>query len=85
MYLHIGNDILIKKENIIAIFNLEKINLKKDFQEFLESIIIENKNDIENEKKKSIIIVKQENKIKGYYSNISSVTLQKREESFSIN
>lgn len=85
MYLHIGNDILIKKENIIAIFNLEKINLNKDFQEFLESIIIENKNDIENEKKKSIIIVKQENKIKGYYSNISSVTLQKREESFSIN
>lgn len=82
MYLHIGNDILIKKENIIAIFNLEKINLNKKFEEFLESITIENKNDIENKKKKSIIIIEENKKVKGYYSNISSVTLQKREENF---
>lgn len=82
MYLHIGNDILIKKENIIAIFNLEKINLNKEFEEFLESITIENKNDIEKEKKKSIIIIEENKKVKGYYSNISSVTLQKREENF---
>ena len=82
MYLHIGNDIVIKKENIISIFNLEKIIINKEFEEFLNNITIENKNEIEQENRKSLIITKQNNKIKGYYSNISSTTLQKREEKF---
>lgn len=79
MYLHIGNDIIIKKENIIAIFNLEKINKNKNFNSFIERIKEKNKViNIGEEKGKSMIIVEENKDIKVYISNISSVTLAKR-------
>lgn len=76
MYLHIGKDYVINKNNIIGIFNIETIGRSEEYNNFYESI----KNDlidISDENKKTIILVKDKN-IKGYITNISSVTLKNR-------
>ena len=77
MYLlHIGKDIVIDENEIIGIFDLEGIKKTKVGKEFLENI----KDDLIKieEKEKSLILVKKNEKIKGYISNILSVTLEKR-------
>ncbi len=84
MYLlHIGKDIVIDENEIIGIFDLEGLKKTKVGKEFLENI----KEDLIKieEKEKSLILVKKNEKIKGYISNILSVTLEKRctEKSFS--
>ena len=77
MYLHIGNDVIIRKDKIIAIFNLEKINKGNNFEEFLTNVLIEKGNFLDKEPK-SMILIQDEGITKAYYSGISSVTLQKR-------
>lgn len=77
MYLlHIGKDIVIDENEIIGIFDLEGLKKTKVGKEFLENI----KDDLFKiqEKEKSLILVKKNEKIKGYISNILSVTLEKR-------
>ena len=77
MYLlHIGKDIVIDENEIIGIFDLEGLKKTKVGKEFLENI----KDDLIKieEKEKSLILVKKNEKIKGYISNILSVTLEKR-------
>lgn len=79
MYLHIGNNVVIKEKDIIGIFNLEKINEDNLFNRFIEKIkenseIINISNGIE----KSIILTKENEKNKLYISNISSITLSRR-------
>ena len=77
MYLlHIGKDIVIDENEIIGIFDLEGLKKTKKGKEFLENI----KDDLIKieEKEKSLILVKKNEKIKGYISNILSVTLEKR-------
>ena len=77
MYLlHIGKDIVIDENEIIGIFDLEGLKKTKVGKEFLENI----KEDLIKieEKEKSLILVKKNEKIKGYISNILSVTLEKR-------
>jgi hypothetical protein len=78
MYLHLGGDVLIKKDKVVAIIDLEtaregKVNNK------LISLIKSNKNVnyvSEPGKEKTLIIT-----IEGYYfSPISSMTLLKRSE-----
>ena len=74
MYLlHIGKDIVIDENEIIGIFDLEGLKKTKVGKEFLENI----KDDL-IKKEKSLILVKKNEKIKGYISNILSVTLEKR-------
>ncbi|MCI9017032.1 MAG: DUF370 domain-containing protein [Clostridia bacterium] len=78
MYLHIGNDNIIKKNEIIGIFNYEKLKEDKIFKKFLEKIELKEKiKNISEGNEKTIIIVKNE-KIKAYITNISSATLLKR-------
>lgn len=83
MLLHLGGNISILKEEIIAIFDYETINndVSKEFLDIArtEKKIIEINS---AEKNKSIVILKD----KIYISPISSLTLQKRtEEIFSNN
>ncbi len=78
MYLHIGNNVIINKENIIFILDYENLKDNKIFKEFYEGIDKNNKYDISEGKAKSIIITKENNIIKAYISNISSTTLGKR-------
>ena len=79
MYVHIGKDIIIKEENILAIFDIK--SLEKNFS--LENIcknlkISDNIIDISEDNQKTLIITNEKNKTKGYISNISSTTLGKR-------
>ncbi len=78
MYLHIGKDEMIKKEHILFILDYKNLKENKIFQDFIQSIPKENKTDISGENPKSIIITKENEKIKVYISNISSSTLASR-------
>ena len=82
MFLHIGNNIIIEMKKVIGIYNIESINQTKEYKRLIEELtekrLLENNKNLDE--KKSIIITKEKNGIKGYYSNISSVTLAKRAE-----
>ena len=71
MYLHIGNNIILRKEDIIGIFDYKEMQENKISSQFLEKI----KNNIINYEargEKSIILTKEKGIMKGYLSNISS-------------
>lgn len=75
LYLHVGKNTIIKKQYIIGIFDYEEMKNNNISAKLLENMdIINTSEGIE----KSIIITKEENKIKAYISNISSTTLLKR-------
>ncbi len=76
MYLHIGKDYVINENNIIGIFNIETISKSKEYKKFIESIK-KDLIDISDENQKTLILVKDKN-IKGYITNISSITLKNR-------
>ena len=81
MYVHIGKDIIIKKENIIAILDIESLEKRKKLEDICQELKISDKIiDVSQGNKKTLIIT-QDNKNKenkGYISNISSITLGKR-------
>ncbi len=76
MFLHLGSDILVNKNKIIAILNLETAFSRFTTEEFLKNLNINKKIKYVSEKgkEKSFIITTD-----GYFfSPISSVTLLKR-------
>lgn len=79
MYLHIGNNNILRDKEIIGIFDIESLKKSKYINDFLQKLksdnLIEN---ISKDVEKTLILVEQDNNIKGYISNISSVTLSKR-------
>ena len=75
MYLHVGKNVIIKKENIIGIFDYQEMKKNEISNSLLERVKIINTSDgIE----KSVVITKEDDEIKAYISNISSTTLLKR-------
>ena len=79
MFLHIGKDVVLQSKNIIGIFDIESLEKSNISKTFLEDL--KNKNLIYNVSdgvNKSLVISKDNDKIKGYISNISSTTLNKR-------
>ena len=80
MYLHIGKDRILKKENILFILDYENLKDNKQFKNFFSKIPEKNKIDISNQNPKTILIIQEKGIIKAYISNISSTTLGKREE-----
>ena len=79
MYVHIGKDYIIEEKNIISILDLENLLENKKIEDILKELKIEN-NIINNKNgnEKSLILVKKQEKIEAYFSNISSTTLVKR-------
>jgi len=75
MYLHIGKNVIINSKAIIGIFDLEAI--KEPSEEFFSNIEKETVNNSE-EANRTFILVEKEKKYKGYITNISSTTLEKR-------
>ena len=71
MYLHICKDTIIKNEDIIGIFKLSAIN-KEIIENLGENLIDKSEND-----EKTFILTND----KGYISNISVETLEKRAKS----
>ncbi len=79
MYLHIGKDIILKKEEIIGIFNIESIIETKEFNIIIEKLKTENRlNDISKGEPKTLILYKKQDDLYGVVSNISSNSLGKR-------
>ena len=79
MYVHIGKDMVIESENIIAILDVESLIKKKNLEEVLQNLkISDNIIDVSEKNKKSLIIVNKNNKNFGYITNISTTTLGKR-------
>ncbi len=76
MYLHLGSDILIKKDKVVAIIDLEIATVGKTNENFLDILKQNKKINYVSEpgKEKTLIIT-----LNGYYlSPISSTTLFKR-------
>lgn len=79
MFLHLGEDVVVRVKDIIAIMDMENTTISKITKEFLtvaeeEGFIIS----ISEELPKSFIITEIDKKSKIYISPISSVTLLKR-------
>ena len=79
MFLHIGNDIMIKKSDIVGIFELDGKLTTKETKDFLNRA--QEKRELESagyDLPKSFIIVKDEEGEKVYLSHISVSSLLKR-------
>lgn len=76
MYLHLGSDILIRKDKVVAIIDLEIATLSKINENFLDKLKNDKKiNHISTLGKEKTLIITSN----GYYlSPISSTTLFKR-------
>ena len=79
MYLHLGQDVLIKKNDIIGIFDMDKTTISKRTRLFLAA---KEKNglviNVAADLPKSFILCKREGQIVVYISQISAQTLLKR-------
>ena len=77
--LHIGKDVAIKSKDIISILNIKSLEKKKSLENVCKNLhISDNIIDVSDDNQKSLIITSQKGEVKGYISNISSMTLAKR-------
>ena len=79
MFLHLGNDCVVKIRDIIGIFDIENTSVSKDTKNFLSAV---SKNGrvvyVTEEMPKSFVVCNQEGEQKTYISQISVQTLKKR-------
>ena len=79
MYLHIGKNTIINKNDIIALFNLDYIKNTKEYKAMKAKLEEEgNLERLTDEKQNSFIITSNKLKTKGYLTNIRTVTIGKR-------
>lgn len=78
MYLHIGKNNILKEDSIIGVFKISTIENTKEYQD-MEQDLKEKLKWIDNsdEEKNTFILTED----KGYISNISVITLEKRAKS----
>lgn len=82
MFLHLGEDVLVKKEDIVGIFDLDTSTVKKDTRDYLTAA--ERMGDVINvsyELPKSFIVCRDKSRKSGrrvYISQISTASLLKR-------
>ena len=86
MFLHLGNDVYVNQKDIVAVCNLDTASVSKNTQIYLKKAeemgIVET---ICSDIPKTFVIVRKKNKDKVYLTNISSVTLLKRSETYGEN
>ena len=79
MFLHIGKDKVIEKKDLICILDIESLKINDKINNIIEKLEQEkNIIDISDSNRKTLILVNENNSLKGYISNISSTTLGKR-------
>lgn len=79
MYLHIGENSVIRTKNIIAVLNMETATVSKDTKNFLKTAQEEEFiKEINTEIPKTFIVSEVNNKSEIYLTNISPITLKKR-------
>lgn len=78
MYLHIGKNTILKQENIIGIFKIATIENTEEYQNLQQELKQQGAwVEEESQENKTFILTKG----KGYLSNISVTTLEKRAKS----
>ena len=79
MYLHIGNEVLINKRNIVGIFDIDNTTVSKSTREFFSKQEKEKRVKIvNNDLPRSFLIVKEEGEDVIYLSSLNSSSLKKR-------
>ena len=79
MFIHIGENVVIPEKSIIAIIDMDSINMSEDTKQFLKVADEEGfVKKVTNDEPKSFILAEVDNKTYIYLSPISSVTLCKR-------
>lgn len=79
MYLHLGQDVVVKSDQIVGIFDLEKATLSKRTKAFLANATKQGRViTVSYEMPKSFIVTTQKDGVKVYISQISTATLKKR-------
>ena len=81
MYLHLGADVVVKKEDIIAIMDMESSSVSRITKEFLKNEEISGRVinvDIENLPKSYVVVQCDKEKSYVYISPIATQTLLKR-------
>lgn len=73
MYVHIGNNKILSKEDIIGIFDLSKISQSRQNLRIINEMKERN-----NPEDQSVIITQKEKKEEKVFSNIAVATLKKR-------
>lgn len=77
MYVHIGKDYILNKNNIIGIFDINTLKKTNSYDYILENLS-EKVTDISGGKPKSLILANNKNQNIGYISNILSSTIGNR-------
>lgn len=81
MYLHLGQDVVIKKEGIIGIYDMDKATVSKRTRDFLHAFEQRGKLVyVTNDLPKSFIVYDDGGGLVVYVSQISTTTLLKRSD-----
>lgn len=79
LYLHLGQEVVVKTSDVIGIFDLEKTSTSKKTKDFLVSATKRGEViTVSYEMPKTFIITKNRDKTTVYISQISSTTIKKR-------
>lgn len=79
MYLHLGNDVIVKKRNIVGIFDIENTTTGKNTGHLLDRAQREGRVvNVSYEMPKSFVICMQEGEETVYVCQVSAATLRKR-------
>ena len=83
MYLHLGENTVVRTDNIIGIFDMDTSTISKWTKDYLSNAT-KNKRviNVSMELPKSFVVCNENNEIKVYVSKISSQTLMKRKSNF---
>ena len=86
MFLHIGSDAVVRKSDIIGIFDMDNTTISKTGREFLSNAQKTNRvTDICDDLPKSYVVTDYEGDIRVYISSVSSQTIYKRSRLKNIN
>lgn len=79
MYLHLGQDIVIRQSDVVAVFDIENATVKKSTKDFLTHAQKGGRvYNVTDELPKSFVICERDGQTTVYISQISSATLKKR-------
>ena len=83
MYLHLGENTVVRTDSIIGIFDMDTSTISKWTKDYLSNAT-KNKRviNVSMELPKSFVVCNENNEIKVYVSQISSQTLKKRKSNF---
>ena len=83
MYLHWGENTVVRTDNIVGIFDMDTSTISKWTKDYLSNAT-KNKRviNVSMELPKSFVVCNENNEIKVYVSQISSQTLMKRKSNF---